>query len=385
MPNPIPFIDIKAQQARIQASLDKRLHNVLAHGKYIMGPEVAELERELSTFCGAEHTISCSSGTDALLLALKALDVGAGDAVLLPTFTFAATAEVVPWVNAVPIFIDIAADSFNIDLASIEAGIETAKKAGLKPAGIIAVDLFGQPADYPAINALAEAHGMWVIADAAQSFGAEQRQAKVGQLAPITTTSFFPAKPLGCFGDGGAVFTDDAALADKMRSLRVHGKGTDKYDNVVIGMNARLDTMQAAVLLSKLEIFQDEIEARGRVAARYNELLEDLVAVPRLAEGNTSAWAQYTLWSEHRDAIKARLGEAGIPSVVYYVKPLHQQTAYKEYPVAENGCPVSERAASNVLSLPMHPYLEPSTQERIASVLAEVVPQENKSLRLAAS
>ena len=373
MPTSIPFIDIKAQQARIQSSLDRRLSDVLAHGKYIMGPEIAELERELSAFSGAEHSISCSSGTDALLLALKALGVGAGDAVLVPTFTFAATAEAVPWVNAVPVFVDIEADSFNIDLKSIEAGIETAKKAGLRPAGIIAVDLFGQPADYPAINALAEAHGMWVIADAAQSFGASQGEAKVGKLARITTTSFFPAKPLGCFGDGGAVFTDDADLADKMRSLRVHGKGTDKYDNVAIGMNARLDTMQAAVLLSKLEIFADEIEARGRVAASYNELLEDLVTVPRLRDGNMSAWAQYTFWSEHREAIKAHLGEAGIPSVVYYVKPLHQQTAYRDYPFAGNGCPVSEKAAESVLSLPMHPYLDRPTQERIATVIGEAL------------
>ncbi len=383
MSTPIPFIDIKAQQARIQTSLDRRLKAVLTHGKYIMGPEIAELEKELSSFCGAEHTISCSSGTDALLLALKALNVGVGDAVLVPTFTFAATAEVLPWVNAVPVFVDIAADSFNIDLKSIEAGMETAKRAGLKPAGIIAVDLFGQPADYPALNALAEAHGMWVIADAAQSFGATQGETKVGNLARITTTSFFPAKPLGCFGDGGAVFTDDAELADRMRSLRVHGKGQDKYDNVVIGMNARLDTIQAAVLLSKLEIFEDEIEARGRVAERYNDLLGDLVTVPRLADGNSSAWAQYTFWSEYRDLIKARLGEAGIPSVIYYMKPLHQQTAYKDYPLAGNGCPVAEKAAVNVLSLPMHPYLDASTQERIAAVIAEVVRTEREPRRVA--
>lgn len=383
MSSSIHFIDIKAQQARIQASLDRRLSDVLAHGKYIMGPEVAELERELSTFCGAAHTVSCSSGTDALLLALAALGVGEGDAVLVPTFTFAATAEVVPWLNATPVFIDIAADSFNVDLKSVEAGIETAKKAGLKPAAIIAVDLFGQPADYPALNALAEAHGMWVIADAAQSFGARQGETKVGKLAPITTTSFFPAKPLGCFGDGGAVFTDDADLADKMRSLRVHGKGQDKYDNVIIGMNARLDTIQAAVLLAKLEIFADEIEARARVAESYHELLGDLVTVPRLQDGNTSAWAQYTLWSAHRDAIKAHLGEAGIPSVVYYVKPLHQQTAYKDYPVAMGGCPVAEKAAGSVLSLPMHPYLERPTQERIAAALAEAVRGAEEPLRAA--
>lgn len=381
MSTPIPFIDIKAQQARIQTSIDRRLNDVFTHGKYIMGPEVAELEKELSAFCGAAHTISCSSGTDALLLALKALDVGAGDAVLVPTFTFAATAEVLPWVNAVPVFIDIAAGSFNIDPTSVEAGIETAKKAGLRPAGIIAVDLFGQPADYPALNALAEAHGMWVIADAAQSFGAQQGETMVGKLAPITTTSFFPAKPLGCFGDGGAVFTDDEALAAKMRSLRVHGKGQDKYDNVIIGMNARLDTIQAAILLSKLEIFQSEIEARARIAETYDELLGDLVTVPRLKDGNTSAWAQYTVWSEHRDAIREHFAEAGIPSVIYYVKPLHQQTAYRDYPFAGNGCPVAEAASESVLSLPMHPYLDPQTQERIAAVLAEVISSQREPRR----
>jgi dTDP-4-amino-4,6-dideoxygalactose transaminase len=295
--------------------------------------------------------------------------VGVGDAVLVPTFTFAATAEVVPWTGATPVFVDICADSFNIDPEGLKSGVDAARRAGLRPVGIIAVDLFGQPADYDAINRFAEAHGMWVIADAAQSFGARVDGRNVGGLAPITTTSFFPAKPLGCFGDGGAVFTDDAELTQIMGSLRVHGQGQDKYDNVRIGMNARLDTIQAAVLLAKLEIFADEIEARNRIAKAYSERLYDIVTVPELSSDATSAWAQYTIRSPKRDLIRSHLAEAGIPSVVYYVKPLHQQTAYHAFPVAGNGCPVADRASLEVLSLPMHPYLEPETQDLIADTI----------------
>ncbi|MGI9436966.1 MAG: DegT/DnrJ/EryC1/StrS family aminotransferase [Geminicoccaceae bacterium] len=373
MPITVPFIDIKAQQTRIQDRLDERLAAVLAHGKYIMGPEVAELEAELSAFCGAPQTLTCSSGTDALLLPLKALDLASGDAVLVPTFTFAATAEVVAWLGATPVFIDIDADSFNIDPDGLQGGLDAAHRAGLNPVGIIAVDLFGRPADYNAINSFAQAHGMWVIADAAQSFGASIGERKVGELAPITTTSFFPAKPLACFGDGGAVFTDDSELAQIMASLRVHGQGQDKYDNVRIGMNARLDTIQAAVLLSKLEIFKDEVEARNRIAEAYNERLKDTVIVPGLPADTTSAWAQYTIRSPKRDLIKNHLAEVGIPSVVYYVKPLHQQTAYRDFPVAGNGCPVAERASLEVLSLPMHPYLQPEVQDRIAATIRTAV------------
>ena len=292
---------------------------------------------------------------------------GPAEAILIPAFTFAATAEVVPFLGAVPVFVDVHADTFNLDPASLEAGIHAARRAGLRPAGIIAVDLFGQPADYDAIQEVAEAHGLWVIADAAQSFGADWRGRKVGTLAKLTTTSFFPAKPLGCYGDGGAVFTDDPEMAAVLRSLRVHGQGEDKYDNVRIGMNGRLDTVQAAILLTKLEIFADEIEARRRAAARYDALLRGLVATPCLREGASSTWAQYTIRSPDRDALRKQVAAGGIPTAVYYPRPLHRQTAYRDFPVADGGCPVAERIAMEVLSLPMHPYLDASTQEQVAA------------------
>jgi dTDP-4-amino-4,6-dideoxygalactose transaminase len=366
----MPFIDLETQQMRIKDALDAALIRVLAHGQYIMGPEVGELEARLCAFCDASHAIACASGTDALSLALMALDVRPGDAVLVPAFTFAATAEVVCLVGAVPVFVDVQADTFNLDPGSLERGIDAARRQGLRPAGIIPVDLFGQPADYDAIHEVAKAHGLWVIADAAQSFGATWRGRKVGTLARLTTTSFFPAKPLGCYGDGGAVFTDDPELAAVMRSLRVHGQGEDKYDNVRIGMNARLDTLQAAILLAKLEIFADEIEARQRAAARYDALLADLVTTPFLREEASSTWAQYTVRSPDRDVLRKRLAAAGIPTAVYYPRPLHRQTAYRDFPVADGGCPVAERAATEVLSLPMHPYLDATTQEEIAAACA---------------
>jgi dTDP-4-amino-4,6-dideoxygalactose transaminase len=363
----IQFIDLEAQQARIRDRLDAALGRVLAHGQYIMGPEVGELEARLSGFCGAPQTIACASGTDALALALMALGVRRGDAVLIPTFTFAATAEVVPLLGAVPVFVDVDADSFNLDPERLEAGITAARRAGLRPAGVVAVDLFGQPADYDAIHEVAQAHDLWVIADAAQSFGAGWRGRKVGTLAKLTTTSFFPAKPLGCYGDGGAIFTDDPQLAAVIRSLRVHGQGEDKYDNVRIGMNGRLDTLQAAILLTKLDIFADEIQARQRAAARYDALLAGLVATPFLQEGASSTWAQYTIRSPDRDALRKRLTTAAIPTAVYYARPLHRQTAYRDFPVAEGGCPIAERLAAEVLSLPMHPYLDVPTQEKVAA------------------
>jgi dTDP-4-amino-4,6-dideoxygalactose transaminase len=367
MQTAIRFIDFEAQRARIRDQLDAALNRVLAHGQYIMGPEVAELEARLAAFCGARHTIACANGTDALALALMALGVRPGDAILVPAFTFAATAEVVPWLGAAPVFVDVRADSFNLDPGTIELGIRAARRAGLRPVGIIAVDLFGQPADYDAIHEVAEPHGLWVLADAAQSFGARLRGRQVGILARITTTSFFPSKPLGCYGDGGAVFTDDAELAAVMRSLRVHGQGEDKYDNIRIGMNARLDTLQAAILLAKLEIFADEIDARQRVAECYTTLLAGAVATPSLDDEATSVWAQYTIRSRERDALKARLAAAGIPTAIYYSRPLHRQTAYRGFPVAEGGCPSSELAAAEVLSLPMHPYLAAAVQEEIVA------------------
>jgi dTDP-4-amino-4,6-dideoxygalactose transaminase len=273
----------------------------------------------------------------------------------------------------VPIFVDCLPETFNMDPASLEFGINTARQLGLKPVGVIPVDLFGQPADYDAIEAICAREDLWILCDAAQSFGASYRGRKLGTIGAATSTSFFPAKPLGCYGDGGAVFTNDDELAVIMRSLRVHGQGSDKYDNVRIGMNGRLDTMQAAVLIEKLKIFPDEIAARDRVAKRYNEMLGDVVAVPVVAEGNTSVWAQYTLRVPNRDSLAAALKAKGIPTAIYYPKPLHQQTAYCKFPCAGNGVPVSERLAGEVLSLPMHPYLEEAVQDRIITAVREAL------------
>ncbi len=369
---PIEFIDLGAQRRRLGRRVDEAILRVVDHGKYIMGPEVAIFEQELAAFCGAKHVLSCANGTDALGLALMAKGIKPGQAVLVPSFTFAATAEVVAWFDAVPVFVDVLEHTFNMDPVSLEAGIATAKRLGLEPAGIIPVDLFGLPAGYDEILAIAAAHRLWVICDAAQSFGASYKGRNVGTLGDITTTSFFPAKPLGCYGDGGAVFTDDDDIAAVLKSLRVHGQGSDKYDNVRIGMNARLDTIQAAVLSQKLSIFADEIEARNQVAARYRDLLVDIVNIPDIPDGDTSVWAQYTVRlpnSRDRDTVAAQLKEAGVPTAVYYAKPLHQQTAYRDYPIAGNGLPVSDRLAAEVLSLPMHPYLAEPTQRRIADAL----------------
>jgi len=373
---PLEFIDLGAQRRRIGVRMDEAIRRVVDHGRYILGPEVTELERQLAEFCGAKHALSCANGTDALGLALMALGVKAGQGVIAPSFTFAATAEVIAWVGATPIFVDVLEDSFNIDPASFEAGIATAKRLGIEPVGVIPVDLFGQPAAYDEVLAIAKANGLWVLCDAAQSFGAAYKGRPVGTFGNMTTTSFFPAKPLGCYGDGGAIFLDDDDTTAVLKSLRVHGQGTDKYDNVRIGMNARLDTIQAAILLEKLAIFADEIAARDKVAARYGEALGDVVHVPQLAQGSTSVWAQYTVRlpaGRDRDAVAVRLKAAGIPTAVYYAKPLHLQTAYRDYPAAGNGLPVSERLAGEVLSLPMHPYLDEATQDRIVEAVRAAV------------
>jgi dTDP-4-amino-4,6-dideoxygalactose transaminase len=364
---PIPFIDLAAQRRRLGSRIDEAILRVVDHGGFIMGPEVRQLETDLSAFCGARHAIGCANGTDALALVLMAKGVKPGDAVLCPSFTFASTAEVVAWVGATPVFVDVRPETFNMAPASLEAAIATARARGLTPTAVIAVDLFGQPADYDAIEPVCAAHRLWVLSDAAQSFGATYKGRRVGTIGAATSTSFFPAKPLGCYGDGGAVFTDDEALAAIVRSLRVHGQGSDKYDNVRIGMNGRLDTVQAAVVIEKLKIFPDEIAARQRVATRYTEALGDVAAVPTVLDGATSVWAQYTLRvaGGRRDALAARLKADGIPTAVYYPKPLHRQTAYRDYPVANGALPVSDRLATEVISLPMHPYLEPDVQDRI--------------------
>jgi dTDP-4-amino-4,6-dideoxygalactose transaminase len=296
-----------------------------------------------------------------------ALELDATNAVLCPSFTFAATAEAVAWFGATPVFVDVDEQTFNIDPASLEAGIVSAKGQGLSPVGVISVDLFGQPADYDRVESICAAHRLWLLSDAAQSFGATYNGRKVGTIGTATATSFFPAKPLGCYGDGGAVFTDDAELAATIKSLRVHGQGSDKYDNVRIGLNGRLDTLQAAILIEKMRVFRDEIESRNTIAARYNAALADVAQVPHVMNGATSVWAQYTLRvpATRREALAAGLKSRGIPTAVYYAKPLHQQTAYRKYPVAGNGLPVSERLAAEVISLPMHPYLDEGEQDFI--------------------
>jgi dTDP-4-amino-4,6-dideoxygalactose transaminase len=371
----IPFIDLAAQRRRLGEKIDAALLGVVEHGAFIMGPEVKALESDLAAFCGASEVISCANGTDALALVLMAKGVRPGEAILCPSFTFAATAEVVAWLGATPVFVDVEPDTFNMSLDSLKAGLATARQTGLKPMGIIPVDLFGQPADYDAILPFADENGLWVLADAAQSFGAEYRGRKVGTVGLATTTSFFPAKPLGCYGDGGAIFTEDAELAAVIRSLRVHGQGSDKYDNVRIGMNGRLDTLQAAVLIEKLAIFPDEIAARDRVATRYGAGLGDVAIAPRVAEGSTSVWAQYTLRlpAGNRDAVAEALKRIGVPTAIYYPKPLHRQTAYRDYPVAGNGLPISDALAGEVLSLPMHPYLEPDVQDLIVEAVRDAV------------
>ncbi len=373
---PIAFIDLQAQRRRLGHRIDEAVGRVLNHGRFIMGPEVMALEARLAAFAGVKHVVSCASGTDALQLPLMAWGIGPGDAVFVPSFTFAATAEVVALVGATPVFVDILDDSFNIDPASLDAAISAVLAEGqLRPAAVIPVDLFGQPADYDLLQPIADAHGLRLLSDAAQSFGATLRGRRAGSFGDAASTSFFPAKPLGCYGDGGAIFTDDDDLVATLRSLRVHGQGSDKYDNVRIGMNGRLDTMQAAILLEKLEIFEDEIAERQTVADRYAEALSDAVETPTVAAEAVSAWAQYTIRLPGRDQVAARLKTEGIPTAIYYPRPLHRQTAYRDYPTAPGGLPVSERLAERVLSLPMHPYLDAATQARIIAAVLAAVPQ----------
>ena len=374
--SPIPFIDIAAQRRRLGRAVDDAIARVLAHCQFIQGPEVPALEADLAAFCGARHAIGCSSGTDALLLVLMAWDVGPGDAVFCPAFTFCATAEVVALLGATPVMADVQAETFNLDPDSLQRAVATAKRLGLKPRAVIPVDLFGLPADHDAIGAIAAEHGLLVLDDAAQAFGAAYRGKKLGTLATATATSFFPAKPLGCYGDGGVVFTDDDALAARIRSLRVHGEGAvDKYDAARIGITGRIDSIQAAILIEKLKIFPDEIVARDRVASRYSAGLADVASVPRVGNESTSVWAQYTirLAPGRRVALAAALQAQGIPTAIYYRKALHRQEAYQRFPVADGGAPVSERLAEEVISLPMHAYLEPPVQDRIIAAVRGVL------------
>jgi dTDP-4-amino-4,6-dideoxygalactose transaminase len=373
---PIPFIDTVAQRQRLGKSIDDAVARVLTHCQFLGGPEITQLEAELAAFCGAKYAVSCSSGTDALLMVLMAQGIGPGDAVLCPSFTFSATGEAVALTGATPVFVDVLEDTFNIDPASLRRGIATATRLGLKPKAVIPVDLFGQSADHAPIAAVAEAEGLFVLDDAAQGFGASYNNRRIGTFGLATATSFYPAKPLGCYGDGGAILTDDADLLEKLRSVRVHGSGSDKYDNVRLGLTARLDTIQAAVLIEKLKIFEDEIVARNKAAERYTAALADVVKVPRLASGCTSVWAQYTIRlpkGVDRDQFQATLKAEGIPTVIYYGKSMHQQTAYRIFPVADGGLPVSERLSNDVISLPMHAYLDEPTQARVIEAVRDAI------------
>ena len=364
---PIPFIDIAAQRRRLGRAVDDAVARVLAHCQFVNGPEVHAFESDLAAFCGARHAIGCASGTDALLLALMAWEIKPGDAVICPSFTYHATAEMVALLGATPIIADVNPETFNLDPSSCERGVATAKHLGLHPRAIIPVDLFGLPADHEAIAAVAKKHDLKILDDAAQGFGATYRGKKLGTFGTATATSFFPAKPLGCYGDGGAVFTDDDALAARIKSIRLHGEGVDRSEAARIGITGRLDTIQAAVLIEKLKIFPDEIAARDRVAARYSAALADVATVPRVGNEYTSVWAQYTIKLKpgQRDKLAADLKTQGIPSAIYYTKPLHKQPAYRDYPVADGGVPVSEQLSGEVISLPMHAYLEPGDQDRI--------------------
>ena len=366
----IPFIDVAAQRCRLGRAIDDAIARVLTHCQFIQGPEVRALEAALATFCGARHAIACSSGTDALRLVLMAWGIKPGDAVIVPAFTFCATAEVVALAGATPVMADVDAETFNLDPASCERAVATAKRLGLTPRAVIPVDLFGLPADHDAMAAIAVAHGLRVLDDVAQAFGATYKGRKLGALATASATSFFPAKPLGCYGDGGAVFTDDDELAARVKSLRVHGEGADKYDAARIGITGRLDTIQAAILLEKLKIFPEEIVARNTVARRYASGLAGVATVPRVGNESTSVWAQYTirLAPGRRDAVAAALKAQGIPTAIYYAKPLHRQAAYRGFPVADGGA-VSERLAGEVISLPMHAYLDQPVQDRIIAAV----------------
>lgn len=382
------FIDLQAQRRRIESEINTAVQAVIEHGRYVMGPEVGEIERQLAEHVGAAHCISCANGTDALALPLMAWELKPGDAVFCPSFTFVATAQVVPWLGAVPVFVDIDPVTYNIDPDSLRAAIDAVKAEGrLSPRAVIAVDLFGQPADYRAIRDICDAHGLKLISDNAQGFGCTLDGYHPGHWADVVTTSFFPAKPLGCYGDGGAVLTNDHALAERIESLRTYGKvmpsdlesttfrHDPKYMNLRVGMNSRLDTIQAAILIEKLKIFDDEIQRRQVVAAHYNSGLAEVVdQVPQVINGARSVWAQYTIEHSDRDGLQDHLRSAGIPSAVYYPIPLHEQEFARHYPRAPGGLPVTQAACASVISLPMHPYLDTGAQDMIIAAVASYAP-----------
>ena len=368
------FIDLPKQQSLIRDKIENNISKVLDHGRYINGPEVGELEEKLAAYTCVKYAIGCSSGTDALVMPLMAYGIGPGDAVFLPDFTFIATAEVVSLLGATPVFVDVEPGSYNIDFHKLDAAIKSVEKDGrFTPRGIIPVDLFGQTADYDEINAIAEKNGLFVLEDAAQSFGASYRGKKACSLAEVCATSFFPAKPLGCYGDGGMIFTDSEELFEKFQSIRAHGSGKSKYENVRVGLNGRLDTIQAAVLLAKFEVFANELELRQTAASRYSEGLSGLCSVPVVKPQNVSAWAQYSISHPKRDEIIPQLKEKGIPTAIYYPKPLHQQKVFADRDYGGYDYSVSEETAKSIFSLPMHPYLDNDDQSRVMDAIRDAL------------
>lgn len=364
------FIDLHAQQKRIREQIDMNIKKVLDHGKYIMGPEIDELEKKLAEFVGTKYAIGVSSGTDALLMPLMAYGVGPGDAIFTTPFTFIATAEVIQLLGATPVFVEIDPRTFNIDPEKLKEAIrETVEKKNLKIKGIIPVDLFGQTADYDEINAIAKEYNLFVLQDAAQSFGASYKGKRACSNADCGATSFFPAKPLGCYGDGGMIFTNNDELYDKLVSIRIHGKGTDKYDNIRVGINGRIDTIQAAILLAKMEIFKEEIDLRQDVANAYSEALKDTVTVPYVKEYNVSAWAQYSILHPQREKALNGLKAQKIPTAIYYPIPLHLQVAFLHLGYKKGDFPITEKCAAEIFSIPMHPYLKKEDQERIIEAI----------------
>ena len=374
MTSPIAFIDLQAQRRRLGEPLDRAIRSAVEGGQWILGPQVAQFEKDIAAWAGVKHAVACANGTDALLLMLRAWGVGPGDAVFVPAFTFAATGEVVALAGASPVFVDVLPDTFNMDPASLEAAIEMVKRDGkLTSKVVMPVDLFGQPADYRALAPIAAREGLKLFCDTAQGFGGLLDGKRAGAIGDAAATSFFPAKPLGCFGDGGAMFTNDDAVKDLLLSLRMHGQGSDRYEHVHVGYNSRLDTIQAAILIEKLKIFADEIDKRNVVARRYNDAFtaSNHIVAPRVISGATSTWAQYTLQVEDRPKFQADLKAAGVPTAVYYPIPLSKQKAYAHFPSAPT--PVSEALSGRVVSLPMHPYMDETTQDRIIAAALESV------------
>jgi len=370
----IPFIDLQAQRKRLGEPLNEAILAAVASGQWILGPQVTQLEEELAAFAGVKHAVACANGTDALQLILMAWGIGPGDAVFCPAFTFCATGEVMPLVGATPVFVDVLPDTYNIDPESLEAAIAMVKREGkLVPKAIIPVDLFGQPADYDAIAPIAAREGLKLLCDTAQAFGASYHGKVTGSIGDAAATSFFPAKPLGCYGDGGACFTNDDALAELLKSIRMHGQGTDRYENVRIGLNSRLDTIQAVILSQKLTIFADEIEKREAVAQRYNTAFAapNQIQWPVVIDGATSVWAQYVIQVPDRAKLQADLKVKGVPTAVYYPIPLSLQKGYAHFPSTPT--PVSEKIAGHVVALPMHPYMDAATQDQIIAAVLESV------------